>query len=70
MRRHWIWFAHRPGLGDRTKARLMQQFRDPEELYYADSAALSRIEGLSQEAVQALLDKDLISAEEILEACR
>ena len=67
---HWIWLAHRPGVNDRMKAVLLQHFSDPEEIYYADSGAFDHIEGLSPEAKDALRDKDLIPAEEILDACR
>ena len=66
---HWIWFAHRPGVNDRVKAALLQHFQDPEEIYFADSGAFGAIEGLSAEAAESLKEKDLIPAEEILEAC-
>ncbi len=67
---HWIWLAHRPGVSDRMKGNLLQHFRDPEDIYFADGEAYRHIEGLTAEAVQSLLDKDLSSAEGILEACR
>lgn len=69
MRIHWIWLAHRPGLSDRLKALLLEHFSDPEDIFYADGKALEGIEGLTREAVDALLDKNLTPAEEILEAC-
>ncbi len=69
MLKHWIWLAHRPGLNDRMKALLLQHFRDPEDIYYADSESFCHIEGLREEHMEALRDKDLIPAEEILEAC-
>lgn len=65
---HWIWFAHRPGLNDRDKMALLQHFRDPEDIYFADDGAFDAI-GLSEEAKTALREKNLTSAEEILEAC-
>ena len=65
---HWIWFAHRPGLNDRDKMALLQHFRDPEDIYFADDGAFGAI-GLSEEAKTALREKNLTSAEEILEAC-
>lgn len=67
---HWIWFAHRPGLSDRTKWLLLQHFQDPEEIYFADSGAFDHIPELSEENRDALRDKDLIPAEETLEICR
>ena len=66
---HWIWFATRPGLSDRQKGKLLQHFRDPEEIYFADPGAFAHIEGLTQEQIESLQDKVLIPAEEILDAC-
>lgn len=67
---HWIWLANRPGLSDRAKAMLLQHFRDPEDIFFADSASFDYVGPLSQEARQSLRDKDLDSAEAVLEACR
>lgn len=67
---HWIWLAHRPGLNDRTKVALLRHFRDPEDIFFADSEAFCHVDGLSEEAAEALKDKNLAPAEEILEACR
>ena len=69
MLTHWIWFAHRPGVSDRLKAVLMEHFCDPEDIFYADEAALRGLPELSREALEGLLDKNLTSSEEILEAC-
>ncbi len=66
---HWIWLAHRPGVNDRVKLALLRHFRDPEDIFFADNGAYDYVEGLTQEAKDALLDKDLTGAEEILEAC-
>ena len=66
---HWIWFAHRPGLTDRAKAALMQHFSDPEDIFYADKGAFLHLDFLTQEAREALQDKNLIPAEEILDTC-
>ena len=70
MLAHWIWFAHRPGLGDRGKATLLQHFSGPEEIYFADHSAFEHIPGLTSEAKEALNDKDMTKAEETLELCR
>ena len=66
---HWIWFAHRPGLSDRARVTLLQHFRDPEEIYYADTGAVDHISGLSSEAKEALQDKNLHTSEKILATC-
>ena len=67
---HWIWLAHRPGLTDRAKIALLQHFSDPEDIYFADGGAFDHLEDLSEEAKEALRDKNLIPAEEILDACQ
>ncbi len=67
---HWIWFAHRHGLSDRLKLQLLQHFQDPEDLYFADAGALAQVPELTEEAAEALRDKNLTEAEETLEFCR
>ena len=67
---HWIWLAHRPGIGDRMKVRLLQHFRDPEDIYYADGESYRHVEGMTAEAAESLKDKDLSAAESVLGACR
>lgn len=67
---HWIWLAHRPGVSDRMKAHLLQHFRDPEEIYFADEEAIRHVEGLRREAAEALKDKDLTMAEAAFAVCR
>ncbi len=66
---HWIWFAHRPGLTDRMKRILLQHFQDPEDIYFADGESFDHVEELTPEAKEALQDKILVSAEEILDIC-
>ena len=67
---HWIWLAHRPGVGDRMKLRLLQHFQDPEDIYFADAESYRHIEGMTAEAAEGLKDKDLHAAEAALEVCR
>lgn len=65
---HWIWLAHRSGVSERMKQKLLTHFSDPEEIYYSDSYA--HVEGLSETALESLMDKSLTASEEILESCR
>ena len=66
---HWIWLCTRPGLTDRGRISLLQHFRDAEEVYFAAADAYDCVPGLSGETVEALRDKCLTEAEEILEVC-
>ena len=36
---HWIWLATRPDMTDREKMLVMDHFRDPEDIYFADETA-------------------------------
>jgi len=67
---HWIWLAHRSGVSDRMKLRLLQHFREPEDIYFADRESYRHIEGMTAEAAEALDDKDLAASEAVLDACR
>ena len=67
---HWIWLAHRTGVSDRMKVRLLQHFRDPEDIYFADEESYRHIDGMTAEAAEGLKDKTLTDAENILETCR
>lgn len=69
MLTHWIWLAHRPGLRDWMKIRLLNHFSDPEDIFFADREAYSAVENLTVEALEGLEDKDLTAAQEILDRC-
>lgn len=66
---HWIWLARRSGIHDRDKVALLERFGDPENIFYADEGSFHAVDGLNQEAMEALADKDLSEAEKILEDC-
>ena len=64
---HWIWLATRPNLNDWVKVELVRHFGDAESVYFA--VDYSGIEGLTEEGVEALRDRNLTPAEEILAQC-
>lgn len=66
---HWIWLSTRTGMGDRTRMSVLEQFGDAENVYFAPSDGYARMEGLSEDAVASLQDKDLHAAARILEEC-
>ena len=66
---HWIWLATRSDLNDRMKLAVLDLFRDPEEIYYAEQNTYSNVPDITQAAMEALADKDLSTAREILDAC-
>ena len=67
---HWLWFATRTGMGDKTKSVLLSHFEDPEAIYFAPELEFERFEELGGSAVESLMDKDLTACEEILQQCQ
>ncbi len=63
---HWLWLATRPDISDRGRAALLEQFRDAEDIYFADPEQFGE---LSREARASLQDKNLHTAQQILEDC-
>ena len=66
---HWIWLATRPELSDRQKIAVLEAFGDPEEIFYGEKAGFSNVTGMTQAAAEALDDKNLTQAREILDDC-
>ncbi len=66
---HWLWLATRENLPDHQKAALLEQFHDAEDVYYAEPAAFQAVEGLTAQANASLQDKNLRSAQKILDDC-
>ena len=66
---HWIWLSLRKGLNDREKCALLAEFPDPEDLYYSDESRILSLTAGKETAREALLDKNLTEAEEILAQC-
>lgn len=66
---HWIWLATRPDVSDRQKLAVLDAFGDPEDVFYGDNARFANVEGMTQAAAEALMDKNLTQAQEILDDC-
>ena len=64
---HWIWLATRPHVADWVKADLVRHFGDAESVYFASD--WTGVEGLTEEGIEALQDRNLTPAEEILDEC-
>lgn len=65
---YWIWFAELKNISLLQKNRLLESFNGPEELYHTSEEALKRM-GLADNIRQALQERDLKDAEQILREC-
>ena len=69
MRLYWIWLSLRQGMSEQERSKVLSHFGTPEDCYYADADACKALEGLRESAVEAILDKNLKEADEILRIC-
>lgn len=67
--KYWVWLTSIPGLSNRSKWLLLEQFSSPEEIYYAQEEQILLTEGLTTAQAALLQDKSLQRAEEILAEC-
>lgn len=65
---HWIWLAQKK-FSCAQKWQLLQHFADPEDIYHAEEQTLRETGVLSEEALTGLEDKDLTSAQSIVQEC-
>ncbi len=66
---HWIWLSRLPKVSASLKIALLYQFHDPEEIYEAGEDAFAAVDGITEKAVESLLNKDMTEAERILKQC-
>lgn len=69
MLQYWIWFAELKNITLHQKHRLLAQFGDPEALYHTTLAGMERWD-IPQKIKEALQDKSLQNAEQILFLCK
>ena len=65
---YWIWLATKKGLGCSALQKLLLYFSSPEEIHQSSNAEL-RLAGLRDAEIQALSDRSLDRAREILSRC-
>jgi len=66
---HWIWLATRPHMNDADRLAVLSHFGNPEDIYFADSAAFAEVPGMTKQIAESLREKDLHSAGDILREC-
>lgn len=54
---------------DRDKLAALEHFHDPEDIFFAQAEHYGQIPGISEDAVSALKDKNLLPAEQVLADC-
>lgn len=67
--KYWLWLANLPGVGNIVKLALLDRFEEPDAVFYADREAYLHTEGITQEIADALENKSLDRANEVLGDC-
>ena len=65
---HWLWLATR-NMTDNCKARLLEHFHDPEQIYFAEEDSFGELEFLTEKGAESLKDKSLEESRQILSDC-
>ena len=66
---YWVWLSLHCGAGSELGSYLLKHFPTPKDVYEADKEELLAVDGITQEIVSALMDRDLVYAEKIVEYC-
>lgn len=66
---YWVWLSLRCGAGSELGTYLLNHFETPQDIYEASEEALRAVEGIDGNILEALLDRDLTYAEQIVEYC-
>ena len=69
MLKYWVWLSRCEGVGNQTRLALLEHFRTPEDVYYADEGELLLTEGITRQEAKALKNRDLTGADQILADC-
>lgn len=67
--KYWLWLASLPGVGNIMKLALLDRFGEPDAVFYAERGAYLLVEGMTAAAADALENKSLDRANEILGDC-
>lgn len=67
--KYWLWLRTLHGLSNQICIRLLEQFGDPEKIYFAAPEDYLQTEGITKAQLSALADKKLDRAEAVLEDC-
>ena len=67
--KYWVWLQTLSGVSDPLKLALLEHFSSPEEVYFAEEQDYYQVSGIPKEQVEALLDKSMDRAEQVLADC-
>lgn len=67
--KYWIWLANLHGVSRQIKLALLEQFGDPDRIYYGEKEEYFLTPGMTRTAAENLENKNLEAADRILGDC-
>lgn len=68
--KYWLWLAQMAGIPGPMKSALLAHFSTPEAVYYTDRGERALVEGITAAQLDALEDRSLAEADQILGFCQ
>ena len=66
---YWVWLSLHCGAGSELGSYLLKNFPTPKAVYEASEEELLAVDGITKEIVSALMDRDLLYSEKIVDYC-
>lgn len=67
--KYWLWLSLLPNVGNQLKLALLEHFREPDNIFFAEEGEYVLVEGMTRLAAQRLKEKSLQKADKILGDC-
>ena len=67
--KYWLWLSTRSGIGLVRAKALLEYFGSPDNIFHASDRDFLDINGIKQNDIEQLMNKDLSAANEILSSC-
>lgn len=68
---YWVWLSRLPYIGPVTVNRLLECFKEPSKVYYAEGAELIKVNGLTRRQAQSIIsNKSLEASWRLIDSCQ
>lgn len=58
-KKYWIWLSLIPNLGSKKKQKLLEQYKNPEEIYFLEEKELLEVTGIGQKIIENILSENI-----------
>ena len=58
-KKYWIWLSLIPNLGSKKKQKLLNEYKNPEKIYYMKEKELLEVKGIGEKIVKDILSENI-----------